>query len=285
MIRKAFTLIELLVVIAIIAILAAILFPVFAQAKASAKSAASLSNAKQQTLGNIMYAGDFDDTLPLGTAWATGRDQLCYPGGPTMCFATWAWSIAPYVKNSQLYMDPQTSPNPARAANQANFDTYYIQYGYNYTYLSPLPVFAGPEVGVSATAVGSPADTVMLGAKWAQSENTSGFDWGTWFPKGQLAAAAIDSVDCNNIPNWCLSGWGHNSFYDNGGLNLAQQSYGKYTGGNSLRAAGNSITTFVDGHTKKLAPGNLAVGTTWNINANESSVVINDTSKYLWDLQ
>jgi prepilin-type N-terminal cleavage/methylation domain-containing protein len=35
--KRGFTLIELLVVIAIIAILAAILFPVFAQAKESAK--------------------------------------------------------------------------------------------------------------------------------------------------------------------------------------------------------------------------------------------------------
>lgn len=282
--RKAFTLIELLVVIAIIAILAAILFPVFAQAKAAAKSAASISNAKQVTLGNIMYAGDFDDLLPLGTAWNTGRDQACY--GTGLCFSVWAWSIAPYVKNSQIYMDPQTSPNGKSATlPQANYDSYYIQYGYNYTYLSPMPVLNGPQVGVSATAVGSPADTVMLGTKWAQIENKSGFDWGTWFPNGQLAAAAIDSVDCNNIPNWCMSGWGKGSLYDTGGMNLAQKEWGKFTGGNSLRAAGNHIVSFVDGHTKKLSPGALSVGTNWNFNALESAVVINDTTKYLWDLQ
>ena len=45
-IRRAFTLIELLVVIAIIAILAAILFPVFAQARASARKAVCMSNEK-----------------------------------------------------------------------------------------------------------------------------------------------------------------------------------------------------------------------------------------------
>lgn len=45
--RRAFTLIELLVVIAIIAILAAILFPVFAQARASARGISCVSNAKQ----------------------------------------------------------------------------------------------------------------------------------------------------------------------------------------------------------------------------------------------
>jgi len=63
--RLAFTLIELLVVIAIIAILAAILFPVFAQAKAAAKTTSTLSNIKQVTLSGLMYADDYDDTAHL----------------------------------------------------------------------------------------------------------------------------------------------------------------------------------------------------------------------------
>src|SRR5262249_15795329 len=62
--RPAFTLIELLVVIAIFAILAAILFPVFAQARAKARQAACLSNMKQIGLGLMMYAQDYDETLP-----------------------------------------------------------------------------------------------------------------------------------------------------------------------------------------------------------------------------
>jgi prepilin-type N-terminal cleavage/methylation domain-containing protein/prepilin-type processing-associated H-X9-DG protein len=73
--RKAFTLIELLVVIAIIAILAAILFPVFAQAKAAAKKTATLSNVKQSSLGQIMYAGDNDDNYASATSVETGGGQ------------------------------------------------------------------------------------------------------------------------------------------------------------------------------------------------------------------
>src|ERR1700736_2371983 len=61
--RKAFTLIELLVVIAIIAILAAILFPVFAQARATARKAACASNLRQIGLAFTMYAQDYDELL------------------------------------------------------------------------------------------------------------------------------------------------------------------------------------------------------------------------------
>jgi prepilin-type N-terminal cleavage/methylation domain-containing protein len=57
---KAFTLIELLVVIAIIGILAAILFPVFAQAKATAKGISCLSNMRQLGMACQMYTGDND---------------------------------------------------------------------------------------------------------------------------------------------------------------------------------------------------------------------------------
>jgi prepilin-type N-terminal cleavage/methylation domain-containing protein/prepilin-type processing-associated H-X9-DG protein len=282
--RKAFTLIELLVVIAIIAILAAILFPVFAQAKNAAKAAASLSNTKQETLGNIMYAGDFDDTLPLGTAWKTGHDQLCYGGGA--CFSVWSWSIQPYVKNAQLFTDPLATPNPQRAANQANFDTYYIQYGYNYTYLSPWFNNPGGPAGLTSTAVGQPADTVMLVSKWANSENKSGFDWATWFPSGtsdggMLAAAAVDSPDCWHIPQWCLDSWGTGGFYQN--TLLLTEVAGGLTGGNSTRAANNSVVSFVDGHVKKLAPGALSVGTNWSKTTANSAVVINDVTRYLWD--
>jgi prepilin-type N-terminal cleavage/methylation domain-containing protein/prepilin-type processing-associated H-X9-DG protein len=59
-----FTLIELLVVIAIIAILAAILFPVFSQAKAAAKSIACLSNTKNIGLATQIYVQDYDFYYP-----------------------------------------------------------------------------------------------------------------------------------------------------------------------------------------------------------------------------
>jgi type II secretory pathway pseudopilin PulG len=50
-------------VIAIIAILAAILFPVFSQARESARQTSCLSNTKQLALSTLMYAQDYDETF------------------------------------------------------------------------------------------------------------------------------------------------------------------------------------------------------------------------------
>jgi prepilin-type N-terminal cleavage/methylation domain-containing protein/prepilin-type processing-associated H-X9-DG protein len=97
--RNAFTLIELLVVIAIIAILAAILFPVFAQAKQSAKQTSSLSNNKQVTLAHLMYVADYDDTQ-LDYVWHNRGDGE---------WTTWMEIVNPYVKNKGVFLNPGQS--------------------------------------------------------------------------------------------------------------------------------------------------------------------------------
>ncbi|MBM3458754.1 MAG: DUF1559 domain-containing protein, partial [Armatimonadetes bacterium] len=88
--RRAFTLIELLVVIAIIAILAAILFPVFAQARATARKTQCLSNLKQIGLAILAYAQDYDETLPPANYFL--------PGNPDN--TTWQFLVDPYVKSN-----------------------------------------------------------------------------------------------------------------------------------------------------------------------------------------
>src|SRR3954453_19476700 len=97
-VRNAFTLIELLVVIAIIAILAAILFPVFAQARESARKTACLSNAKQLGLGILMYVQDYDETMVM-SANNSQPGVLRDDGSVYRNWSPWSQQIQPYVKN------------------------------------------------------------------------------------------------------------------------------------------------------------------------------------------
>lgn len=94
---RAFTLIELLVVIAIIAILAAILFPVFAQAKASAKSIQTISNLKQVVTAGLLYSNDYDDVVH--------PHEFYRPTPAPVIDAGYYWYIEQYTKSRPLLFD------------------------------------------------------------------------------------------------------------------------------------------------------------------------------------
>ena len=128
--RTGFTLIELLVVIAIIAILAAILFPVFARAKAKALQASCLSNLKQISLAFLMYATDYDDTMPPAY-YFTGGWGVEHGWDFTIDYAAWSFTpglIGPYTKNQQINACPGASA-------LASYDRQLTGYAYNASYV------------------------------------------------------------------------------------------------------------------------------------------------------
>jgi prepilin-type N-terminal cleavage/methylation domain-containing protein/prepilin-type processing-associated H-X9-DG protein len=107
--QRAFTLIELLVVIAIIAILAAILFPVFAQARESARKATCQSNLKQIGAAIMMYVQDNDEVnAPVAICPAGVTFQ--YPNNTTGTCWLWYHPLFPYIKNYGVYRCPSSPP-------------------------------------------------------------------------------------------------------------------------------------------------------------------------------
>lgn len=114
--KRGFTLIELLVVIAIIAILAAILFPVFSQARESARKATCMSNLKQVGMAIRMYAQDWDGRFPRygfhPNCCRTWPGAFVYQTGPVPGYGgfprvlTMYEALSPYVKSYEVFICP-----------------------------------------------------------------------------------------------------------------------------------------------------------------------------------
>ncbi len=154
-----FTLIELLVVIAIIAILAAILFPVFSQAREAARKTACLSNCRQIGTGLMIYAQDYDETLP-----AAAFDYYPQYSINDLRNPKWNDVLEPYVKNEAIFNCPSDSgkkyvsfTNPKRGKGISTpGGSYLINQAYDVG--GPLQGAAGQPLA----AIGSPADTIFL---------------------------------------------------------------------------------------------------------------------------
>jgi prepilin-type N-terminal cleavage/methylation domain-containing protein len=146
-----FTLIELLVVIAIIAILAAVLFPVFAQARERAKSAACLSNLKQLGVAFRMYADDNRDLAPFGVDAEDRHDRP----PETIRDIPFVWEcMEAYVKDNKAWRDPADKglrwrrpdaggtgwPPVVKNLYRTTASTHPRGLGSSYTYRTPLAI-------------------------------------------------------------------------------------------------------------------------------------------------
>lgn len=160
--KRAFTLIELLVVIAIIAILAAILFPVFAQARESAKRSVCLSNGRQIGMATMMYTSDNDDGMPIFSAY----DELNAVGTPNHRGVE-VW-VLPYTKNQQIFGSPLDNGGPYFSQPSIpswlrGKKSYYEAYGTSYRYTSCVFTVA-PNYSVQNATILSYSRPVTLGS-------------------------------------------------------------------------------------------------------------------------
>jgi prepilin-type N-terminal cleavage/methylation domain-containing protein/prepilin-type processing-associated H-X9-DG protein len=121
-----FTLIELLIVIAIISLLAAILFPVFNQARESARRGSCQSNLRQIGLGVSQYVQDYDDTFPHNAT--TSPDDYSNRPDNSSAYNNWIHKTQPYIKSWQVFI----CPSATKLAGQdpiGNSDTNYFGNG------------------------------------------------------------------------------------------------------------------------------------------------------------
>jgi prepilin-type N-terminal cleavage/methylation domain-containing protein/prepilin-type processing-associated H-X9-DG protein len=167
--RKGYTLIELLVVIAIIAILAAILFPVFAQAKESAKQISAVSQARQLAGSLMMYASDYDDAfLPSALRPADGSTPSIWP--PLML---------PYVKNKQIFVAPGTDAKFSEGWSTRN------QQNIGYNEATGVDLSASGCVEGQASTIGCEGFTNP--ANFSQADEVARVPLFTTTPHGPLA--------------------------------------------------------------------------------------------------
>jgi prepilin-type N-terminal cleavage/methylation domain-containing protein/prepilin-type processing-associated H-X9-DG protein len=258
--RRGFTLIELLVVIAIIAILAAILFPVFAQARESARQSSCLSNMKQVSLAVLQYIQDYDERFPLARYRTVGA-QLNQPDRPwgqwRNLWQGWDKTIYPYAKNTQIFRctsamdgDDNASTDPG---NIDEWRTGSIQYYLN----RRLAGWADGQPSAKLAVATWPASMVMLGEASASAstgaitDDRGGWGWtdGHHLMQGGDGAGPINgdwndnvAVPANhaNRQQICQSGNG--------------KDYATWAGGGPVtpgrRHKGGANYTFVDGHAK-----------------------------------
>ncbi len=278
---RAFTLIELLVVIAIIAILAAILFPVFAQAKYSAKKVSSLSNVKQLQTASLIYGSDYDDQIPLFLSgpWSAFGAAL---GNTPERARSWVETINPYTKSSQMMVDPVRGDSNgffSGKGTETGITSYrnqgrYPMYGLNYLFLSPWPN-CDQAVSRSFTQANDPAGTVFF----TQSRLfTIEFQRGYFMVNAPGMWPIIAPHD-----TYCII-WDGNTGSGNWSLNNPE---GRISSSGYVDNTGGTNTSFLDGHTKFMKDGALTAGTDYGsaskTTAAEGASIV-DKEKYLWNL-
>ncbi|MFQ3611582.1 MAG: DUF1559 domain-containing protein [Fimbriimonadales bacterium] len=166
--RDGFTLIELLVVIAIIAILAAILFPVFAQARESARSSSCLSNLRQFALATLQYVQDYDEVFPQSVYSLDNR--ILMPASNDRVFTVFD-AILPYIKNTDIVRCPSNreamdwvflmSTIGLRTAGNYRYSSYAYNFALFQDPALPPGLFENDPV-VPMAALQDPVHTVMF---------------------------------------------------------------------------------------------------------------------------
>jgi len=145
--------------------LAAILFPVFAQARESARQTQCTNNQKQIATSVLMYVQDYDETFPMSAYFGTN------PQGQRVLVAIYD-VLAPYIKNVDIFVCPSYRPgidwpqrvqaarSPAPALGTFRYIGYIPNLGLFGENFCPIVNKRTPVTKIAA--VDAPVNTIML---------------------------------------------------------------------------------------------------------------------------
>lgn len=296
--RKAFTLIELLVVIAIIAILAAILFPVFTQAKASAKKTQKLAEFKQAGTSVQIYLGDTDDVAPRGDYLIMGSSIVSPRTGATIANpqVTWCQAAQPYMKNWPVLNDAAV-PDPLSVWVNSTPPQWYYNWmrwpavGFNVNYFNnaagdcsgwaPAPGLTSFGLPIAMTSVASPSSTIMF----SHTKRVGSAAVGAYTSYNAESPA---SYLANDTCSWTNGGWGIGSYGDCTAASCGGPTYPgnpTSTGDYATPYANQGIVIMSDSSAKAMPAGKVAAGTNWRVGIANSAITITDRAQYIWDTQ
>lgn len=256
--NSAFTLIELLVVIAIIAILAAILFPVFAQARESARKASCTSNLKQVGLAFGMYNTDYDECFPwaasnLGattTTWYDLVEPYVKAGASGFGFGApgKTFYVCPSFSNASVPMQTGDPSPPTFPAAQVTSAMSYAANGFVMPMankaLLPNPWFPGTQL-TSLASLQAPSSVVLVTHALGTRPAVGGDDTTTGCVGNEEGASGVPS-QMGSAGVYCAARFQHQS----GSVYLLADGHAKwYRGPASWRLPGGSVA-----YRKSLSP-------------------------------
>lgn len=283
---RAFTLIELLVTIAIVAILAALLFPVFLQARESAKQTACASNMRQMGLAHTLYMGDNDEMF-IPASYRAGTEANAFNNRLWPQILT-SYSRQPGLTKCPSDPTPDLKPPATFDPDLVMVDVQSYEYalaarsnlGYNYLYLAPIQNINGRLISIprSLSSVTEPSRTVFgTDSAFGIDEHGRPYGGGSFLVVPpcrfrQQGSTMQDSFAVGNNGDVFLAttGWekeGKPDFVSFGGA---------YPWHN-----GRMNVLYIDGSVKPLAPGELSRGCDFE---EQFRGVIVSPEAYLWDL-